>query len=134
MTPSTRPGASFKEIWGERHRLRLDVPVIMGVGGSFGLLAGFVSRAPRWLQAMASEWFGPLLMEARKLWKRYLTTDMEFIWLAGREIVVRRRRRSPTASDPNGGEHGDHRTHHRGRCHPHALEGGVTPAGIGVGI
>jgi N-acetylglucosaminyldiphosphoundecaprenol N-acetyl-beta-D-mannosaminyltransferase len=29
-------------------------------------------------------------MEPRKLWKRYLITNSEFIWLAGREIIVRR--------------------------------------------
>jgi N-acetylglucosaminyldiphosphoundecaprenol N-acetyl-beta-D-mannosaminyltransferase len=85
----------FKETWCERHRQRLEVPVIMGVGGSFDVLAGFVRRAPRWLQAMGLEWFWRLLMEPRKLWKRYLTTNVEFIWLAGREIVGRRLGRPP---------------------------------------
>ncbi len=80
----------FKETWCERHRQRLDVPVIMGVGGSFDVLAGFIKRAPRWVQALGLEWCWRLLMEPRKLWKRYLTTNSEFIWLAGREIVSRR--------------------------------------------
>ena len=43
----------FKETWRERHRHRLDVPVIMGVGGSFDVLAGFIKRAPRWAQSGA---------------------------------------------------------------------------------
>jgi N-acetylglucosaminyldiphosphoundecaprenol N-acetyl-beta-D-mannosaminyltransferase len=80
----------FKETWCEQHRQRLDVPVIVGVGGSFDVLAGFIRRAPRWLQSLGLEWFWRLLMEPRKLWKRYLTTNSEFIWLAGREIVARR--------------------------------------------
>ena len=80
----------FKETWCERHRERLDVPVIMGVGGSFDVLAGFIKRAPRWVQSLGLEWFWRLLMEPRKLWKRYLTTNSDFIWLAGREIVARR--------------------------------------------
>ena len=80
----------FKETWCERHRQRLDVPVIMGVGGSFDVLAGFIKRAPHWVQALGLEWCWRLLMEPRKLWKRYLTTNSEFIWLAGREIVSRR--------------------------------------------
>jgi N-acetylglucosaminyldiphosphoundecaprenol N-acetyl-beta-D-mannosaminyltransferase len=80
----------FKETWCERHRQCLEVPVIMGVGGSFDVLAGFVRRAPRWVQVLGLEWFWRLLMEPRKLWKRYLTTNIEFIWLAGREIVARR--------------------------------------------
>lgn len=85
----------FKETWCERHRERLEVPVIMGVGGSFDVLAGFIRRSPRWLQTMGLEWFWRLLMEPRKLWKRYLTTNTEFIWLAGREIVALRLGQSP---------------------------------------
>jgi N-acetylglucosaminyldiphosphoundecaprenol N-acetyl-beta-D-mannosaminyltransferase len=80
----------FKENWCERHRKRLDVPVIMGVGGSFDVLAGHIRRAPRWVQSAGLEWSWRLLMEPRKLWRRYLTTNSEFIWLASREIVARR--------------------------------------------
>jgi N-acetylglucosaminyldiphosphoundecaprenol N-acetyl-beta-D-mannosaminyltransferase len=86
----------FKETWCERHRKRLAVPVLIGVGGSFDVLAGFITRAPRWAQAAGLEWFWRFLMEPRKLWKRYLTTNVEFIWLAGREIVARRLGRQPT--------------------------------------
>jgi N-acetylglucosaminyldiphosphoundecaprenol N-acetyl-beta-D-mannosaminyltransferase len=85
----------FKETWCERHRQRLNVPVIMGVGGSFDVLAGFIKRAPHWVQSLGLEWFWRLLMEPRKLWRRYLTTNSEFIWLAGREVVARRLGRRP---------------------------------------
>jgi N-acetylglucosaminyldiphosphoundecaprenol N-acetyl-beta-D-mannosaminyltransferase len=88
----------FKETWCERHRKRLNVPVIIGVGGSFDVLAGFIRRAPRWMQSMGLEWFWRLLMEPRKLWKRYLTTNSEFIWFAAREIVARRLCRPPVMS------------------------------------
>jgi len=60
-------------------------------------LAGFIRRAPRWAQAAGLEWLWRLLMEPRKLWKRYLTTNCEFVWLAGREIVARRLGRMPAA-------------------------------------
>lgn len=80
----------FKETWCELHRERLNVPVIMGVGGSFDVLAGYVRRAPRWMQAAGLEWSWRLLMEPRKMWRRYLTTNTEFLWRAGREIVSRR--------------------------------------------
>jgi N-acetylglucosaminyldiphosphoundecaprenol N-acetyl-beta-D-mannosaminyltransferase len=81
----------FKETWCERHRARLGVPVIMGVGGSFDVLAGYVRRAPAWMQAAGLEWSWRLLMEPRKMWRRYLSTNSEFVWLAGREILARRR-------------------------------------------
>lgn len=80
----------FKETWSERHRHRLDVPVILGVGGSFDVLAGYVPRAPPWVQSMGMEWSWRLMMEPGKLWKRYLSTNSEFLWLAGREILARR--------------------------------------------
>jgi len=47
-------------------------------------------RAPSWVQSVCMEWSWRLAMEPRKLWKRYLTTNSEFLWLAGREIVGRR--------------------------------------------
>jgi N-acetylglucosaminyldiphosphoundecaprenol N-acetyl-beta-D-mannosaminyltransferase len=80
----------FLEIWCERYRERLDVPVIMGVGGSFDVHAGHVRRAPRWMQGVGMEWSWRLMMEPRKMWKRYLTTNSQFAWLAAREILSRR--------------------------------------------
>jgi len=81
----------FKETWSEQYRDRLCVPVIIGVGGSFDVLTGFVRRAPRLLQSSGLEWLWRLLMEPRKLWKRYLTSNTEFIWLVGRELLSKKR-------------------------------------------
>ena len=86
----------FKEVFCERHRARLDVPVIMGVGGSFDVLAGHVRRAPSLLRQAGLEWSWRLLMEPRKMWKRYLTTNTEFIWVASGEILGRRLRGAPS--------------------------------------
>ncbi|MBP1294557.1 N-acetylglucosaminyldiphosphoundecaprenol N-acetyl-beta-D-mannosaminyltransferase [Bradyrhizobium elkanii] len=95
----------FKEVWSERYRERLQVPVILGVGGSFDVLAGFIKRAPRLFQSLGLEWFWRLMMEPRKLWRRYLSTNSEFIWLALREVVARRayavRRESALAGSAN---------------------------------
>jgi N-acetylglucosaminyldiphosphoundecaprenol N-acetyl-beta-D-mannosaminyltransferase len=63
----------------------------------FDALTSFVRCAPRRSPAMGLEWFWRLLMEPRKLWKRYLTTNVEFVWLTGREAVARRLGR-PTAT------------------------------------
>jgi N-acetylglucosaminyldiphosphoundecaprenol N-acetyl-beta-D-mannosaminyltransferase len=74
----------FKEVWCERYRDELGIPVIMGVGGSFDVLAGFIRRAPRLMQAAGLEWLWRLLMEPRRLWRRYLVTNAVFI---GRTVV-----------------------------------------------
>jgi len=80
----------FKETWCERHRQTLNVPVIMGVGGAFDVLAGYVRRAPRVLQAIGLEWSWRLAMEPRKMWRRYLVTNVEYSWLAAGEVLMRR--------------------------------------------
>jgi N-acetylglucosaminyldiphosphoundecaprenol N-acetyl-beta-D-mannosaminyltransferase len=77
----------FKEIWIERHREALGVPVMAGVGGTFDVLTGHVRRAPRLLQSVGMEWFWRLAMEPRKMWKRYLRTNTEFLALAMREVL-----------------------------------------------
>lgn len=82
----------FKETWCERHRLALDVPVIMGVGGTFDVLAGYVRRAPRLVQALGLEWCWRLAMEPSKMWRRYLVTNSEYLWLAAGEILRQRLR------------------------------------------
>ncbi|MGB6084236.1 WecB/TagA/CpsF family glycosyltransferase [Moheibacter sp.] len=58
-----------------------DINFIMGVGGSFDVLAGKVSRAPVWLQKMGMEWFYRLIQEPKKMWKRYLIGNLSFIYL-----------------------------------------------------
>ena len=77
----------FKDVFCERHRAALQVPVVIGVGGSFDVIAGVVSRAPLAVQRLGLEWAWRLVMEPRKLWKRYLTTNTEFILLVLRELV-----------------------------------------------
>jgi polysaccharide biosynthesis protein VpsK len=80
----------FKEVWCERWREELGVPVLMGVGGSFDVLAGFIPRAPRWMQAAGLEWLWRLAMEPRRLWKRYLVTNALFVARVLAEAVRRR--------------------------------------------
>ena len=80
----------FKETWCEHHRERLNIPLIVGVGGSFDVLAGAIKRAPLWMQNMGLEWFWRLSMEPRRLWKRYLVTNTQFARLATQEIIARR--------------------------------------------
>ena len=89
----------FKDVFCQRHRDRLDVPVIVGVGGSFDVVAGFVKRAPTAMQVMGLEWAWRLMKEPGKLWKRYFTTNTEFIWLVLREI---RRSRARAVRAPHG--------------------------------
>jgi N-acetylglucosaminyldiphosphoundecaprenol N-acetyl-beta-D-mannosaminyltransferase len=60
-------GAFRQEIFIHNHREAVEVPVMMGVGGSFDVLAGYRPRAPRWLQAVGLEWLFRFLTEPRRL-------------------------------------------------------------------
>jgi N-acetylglucosaminyldiphosphoundecaprenol N-acetyl-beta-D-mannosaminyltransferase len=79
----------LKEVWCHGHREELCTPTILGVGGSFDVLAGYVARSPRWMQQMGLEWFWRFLMEPRRMWKRYLTANTLFICLYLRMLVSR---------------------------------------------
>lgn len=58
------------------HRTALrHVGLIKTSGGLFDHFAGRVARAPRLLQQLGFEWFWRLLMEPRRLFWRYLTTN-----------------------------------------------------------
>ncbi len=67
-----------------RHTRR--VRYIITVGGAFDMLAGRVPEAPVWMQRIAMEWFFRLLMEPRRLWKRYATVIPRFLFLAIRDL------------------------------------------------
>ena len=62
-----------------------SVNLIMGVGGSFDVVAGVTKRAPMWMQKAGLEWFYRFLQEPRRMWKRYLVGNTKFIWLVLRE-------------------------------------------------
>ena len=71
-------GAPKQEEWIKQYILQCEVSVAIGVGVSFEFVAGMVKRAPVWMQNTGLEWFWRLIMEPRRLWKRYLIDDMQF--------------------------------------------------------
>jgi N-acetylglucosaminyldiphosphoundecaprenol N-acetyl-beta-D-mannosaminyltransferase len=65
----------FMARWSER----MGVPVCHGVGGSFDVYSGKVSRAPKFMQATGLEWLYRVMQEPRRMWKRYLVTNTLFM-------------------------------------------------------
>jgi N-acetylglucosaminyldiphosphoundecaprenol N-acetyl-beta-D-mannosaminyltransferase len=64
-------GAPGQEYWINRFRPSLMVPVAIGVGGSFDVIAGIKSRAPEWMIRANLEWLFRLLKEPSRF-KRQL--------------------------------------------------------------
>ncbi len=77
----------FLAKWGRS----LKVPICHGVGGSFDVLAGKVTRAPLFMQRLGLEWFYRVLQEPRRMWKRYLVTNTQFLILLIQEALGLRR-------------------------------------------
>jgi N-acetylglucosaminyldiphosphoundecaprenol N-acetyl-beta-D-mannosaminyltransferase len=70
-----------QERWMSEHRGRLNAPVLIGVGAAFDFHAGLKRQAPRWMQQSGLEWLFRLVMEPRRLWRRYLINNPWFLWL-----------------------------------------------------
>ncbi|MGA8531471.1 MAG: WecB/TagA/CpsF family glycosyltransferase [Acidobacteriaceae bacterium] len=84
-------GAPKQEIWMQRHRDRLGVGVILPVGAAFDTQAGLQRRAPQWMQRNALEWLFRVIMEPRRLWRRYLIGNTQFIFLTLRQWAREKR-------------------------------------------
>jgi len=76
-----------KERFLAAYRDRLDVPFIMGVGGSLDVIAGHVRRAPPIMQSMGLEWLYRVYQEPRRMWWRYVKTNSLFAGILIRGIL-----------------------------------------------
>ncbi|MCM8756428.1 MAG: WecB/TagA/CpsF family glycosyltransferase, partial [Candidatus Omnitrophica bacterium] len=65
---------------------KMNVPVSIGVGGTFDIIAGKCKLAPNWISRLGLEWFYRLIQEPKRLWKRYLITNTKFLFLFIREL------------------------------------------------
>lgn len=80
-----------KEYWVNKHLKESGIPFVMGVGGSFDVVAGITSRAPRWMQNCGLEWFYRFIQEPRRLWKRYFIGNIKFIIYTYKEKYKRQK-------------------------------------------
>ena len=75
-----------KEIFLNTYKKQLqNVNFIMGVGGSFDVIAGKVKRAPIWMQNIGLEWLFRFLQEPIRMWSRYTIGNIKFILLVIKE-------------------------------------------------
>jgi N-acetylglucosaminyldiphosphoundecaprenol N-acetyl-beta-D-mannosaminyltransferase len=71
-------GCPRQEIWMSEHRGRIPA-VMLGIGAAFDFHSGRIKQAPKWMQKVGLEWFFRLLMEPKRLWKRYFKHNPRFI-------------------------------------------------------
>jgi N-acetylglucosaminyldiphosphoundecaprenol N-acetyl-beta-D-mannosaminyltransferase len=72
-------GAPKQEKWIAKNKDVLGVPVSIGVGGSFEMAAGFLERAPVWVQNIGMEWFYRFAQQPKRLFQRYFVDDLPYL-------------------------------------------------------
>lgn len=75
-------GCPKQEAWMARQRGQVNA-VMLGVGAAFDYLAGVQARAPQWMRRNGLEWLYRMASEPRRLWRRYVFTNVPFLFMAG---------------------------------------------------
>ena len=78
-------GMLRQELWIEKYRSELQVPVCIIVGGGISFLSEVRKRAPFILRSLGLEWLYRLFQEPQRLWHRYLIGIPLFCWLVLRQ-------------------------------------------------
>jgi N-acetylglucosaminyldiphosphoundecaprenol N-acetyl-beta-D-mannosaminyltransferase len=74
-------GGAKQDYWMHAHHRQVRC-VMLGVGAAFDFIAGTKPQAPRWMQQSGLEWIFRLATEPRRLWRRYLSRNPRFAFLA----------------------------------------------------
>lgn len=77
-------GDPVQERWVEDHISALP-PAVLTCGGLFDWLSGSNRRAPSWMIRGGLEWFWRLLIEPKRLARRYLVGNPEFMYALARQ-------------------------------------------------
>ena len=73
-------GMPLQERWLMDNWNRVEANVALTGGAVFDYVSGELRRAPRWMTGHGLEWLGRLIIEPRRLWKRYLLGNPLFLW------------------------------------------------------
>ena len=80
--------APKQEKWTYQHWDELNIHCHCGtVGAVFDFYAGTVKRAPLWWQRNSLEWLHRLIMEPRRMWRRYIIGAVKFLYYISKEFI-----------------------------------------------
>src|SRR5262245_20140378 len=68
-------GAPRQERWLQAHLDECGANVGIGIGSAFDIISGDMPRAPRWMRENGLEWMHRMLLEPKRLGRRYLIAD-----------------------------------------------------------
>ena len=84
-------GMPLQEQWLSENWGRIEANVALTGGAVFDYLSGELQRAPEWMTGNGLEWLGRLLIEPRRLWRRYLVGNPIFLSRVLKERFIGRR-------------------------------------------
>lgn len=73
-------GMPLQERWLLANRDRIEANVVLTGGAVFDYLSGELRRGPKWLTDYGFEWLARMLIEPKRLWKRYVIGNPLFLW------------------------------------------------------
>ena len=76
-----------QEIFAERLSKFSNTHFIITVGAAFDFYTGNLRQAPKWVQHFGLEWFFRILIEPKRLYKRYMEIVPLFLWFNIKELV-----------------------------------------------
>lgn len=74
-------GMPLQEQWLKENWAKLEVNIALTGGAVFDYVSGELKRGPKWMTDNGMEWLARLLIEPKRLWKRYLIGNLFFFWL-----------------------------------------------------
>ena len=78
-------GMPLQERWLAANWAQLTPRVTMTGGAVFDYLSGELTRAPQWMTDHGLEWLGRMLIEPRRLWRRYVIGNPQFFWRVAKQ-------------------------------------------------
>ena len=79
-------GSPKQDIFIYENMAKYCIPVSFSMGAALDFIAGNVKRAPRWMVHCGFEWLHRISQNPKRLWRRYLVTDMVIIPMFIKEI------------------------------------------------
>ena len=79
-------GCPRQEVFAYEMSQYLNMP-ILAVGAAFDYYAGTLTEPPEFMQKWGLQWLYRLVQEPRRLWKRYLVTNTQFVALFGMQAI-----------------------------------------------
>ncbi len=80
-------GCPKQELWIDRYASELNC-TLLGVGAAFDWLAGATPQPPYWMEISGLAWLHRLVLNPRKMWRRYLKYNTKFV-IASTKLLLR---------------------------------------------